>query len=192
MAGPEKAIPLNLYTRAQEVVEYLMEHNGYTTMSKRELAEEMADRFGRPWRNRAGDPDRKLLSDICALTKDQDRNPTASALFCGMVVDYSPTLGGMVLIDPTGAMALPHQLHMLAGDVQAQQRTKTMNRRRLQVWKAVALAGFSSGDFDLGRVCSQIENEINTTGFVSDTLVVEYLALIRDRGISDMPDDGRD
>jgi hypothetical protein len=70
-----------------------------------------------------------------------------------------------------------------------QQKAKTVMRRRLSDWKAAALSAMSSGDFDLGRLLSQAENEIDRSGFVSDTLVVLYLKALAARGIQGGDDD---
>lgn len=174
---------LALYDRCREVIEYLMECNGHSPLSKRELADEMANRYGRAWLTRSGDPDRGLVSEVCNVTRDQDRDPVAHELFAGLVISYAPNAGGLVLIDPTGEMALPHQLHMLWGDMQEQQKAKTIMRRRISAWKTCALSAMSSGDFDLGRLLSQAENEIDSGGFVSDTIVVTLLKVLAARGV---------
>jgi hypothetical protein len=178
-----------MYERAREAIEYLMECQGHTPLSKREFADEMANRYGRPWITSGGQPDRRLVSDVCNLTRDQDHDPTARELFGGYMIAYAPNSGGMVLIDPSGEMALHHHLHFLAGDVQMQQKAKTVMRRRISDWKAAALSAMSSGDYDLGRLLSQAENEIDRSGFISDTLVVLYLKALTARGVHTGDDD---
>ena len=175
---------LALYDRCREVIEYLIECNGHSPLSKRELADEMADRYGRVWRTNSGEPDRRLIADVCTATRDQDRDPFARELFAGLVISYAPNTGGLILIDPTGEMALPHQLHMLAGDMQEQQKAKTIMRRRISAWRTAALSAMSGGDFELGRLLSQAENEIDSTGFVSDTIVVLLLKMFAAKGVA--------
>jgi hypothetical protein len=143
----------------------------------------MFARYGRRWLNSNGQPDRRLVEEVCTLTREQERDSMAREQFAGLIVAYSPTVGGINLIDPSGSMSLPHMLHLLQGDLQAQQRAATVNQRRLEVWKALERTAMQSTDFDLVRLSSQCENEIAATGFVSGSLVAEFLQLVRTRGI---------
>lgn len=181
--GRQPRTRFDLYKRAQEAIEYLMECQGHTLLNKRAFAEEMADRYGRGWITSGGNADKRLVEDVCNLTRDQDQDPTAQGLFGGYVISYAPNSGGMVLIDPSGEMALNHQLHFLAGDVQMQQKSKTVMRRRISNFRAAGRSAMSGGDYDLVRILSQAENEIDRSGFISDTLVVELLKAFADRGI---------
>ena len=174
---------LSIYQRAEEALEYLIECSGHTELSKREFAGVMAARHGRPWLLKNGNPNRALVEQVMNATRDQDVDPLAREMFGGLVVAYAPNTGGLTLVDPNGEMALPHQLHMLAGDVSIQQKAKTTLRRRLPTWKAAAFAAMSAGDFDLGRLLSQIENEIDTNGVASDTLIARYLTEMAARKI---------
>jgi len=178
--GPDR---LALYQRAQEAIEFLIECNGHTTLTKDAFATTMASRYGRKWLRMDGRGNRRMVEEVMNLTRDQDIDQVAASLLGGFVVAYAPNLGGMTLIDPTGEVTLDHQLHMLSGDLQRQQATKTINRRRIAYWKAAGECAMRAGDFKLGRLLSQVENEVNATGFVSDNLVAEYMAALGARGL---------
>lgn len=107
----------------------------------------------------------------------------AKGLFDGCVVFYSPSAGGVTLADESGEMLPHHLLHMLSGDLERQQATKTVNRRRITSWRIAAQNAMKDGDFDLGRALSHIENEIDARGFVSDSLVAEFMKLLDRRGL---------
>lgn len=173
---------LALYERTREAIEFLIESDGHTQLTKVEFATALASRHGRIWLKRDGDGNRRLVEDVMNLTRDQDIDGVAASLFGGFVVAYAPNLGGMTLIDPTGELGLDHQLHMLSGDLQRQQATKTINRRRISYWRAAAENLMKAGDYDLARLLSHIENEINGTGFVSDSLVADYMKALSTRG----------
>jgi hypothetical protein len=178
--GPD---PLRLYQRCQEAVELLMEMDGHTEMTKGEFCEALAKRYGNVWRKIDGSLNKALLNDVMNLTRDQALDPTAAALLAGFVVAYSPNVGGITLLDPTGEMPLPHLLHMLSGDMQRQQAEKTVMRRRVPSWGAAAKSALAGGDHDLGLLLGQMQNEIASSGFVSDSLVAEYIKALRKRGI---------
>jgi len=173
---------LALYARAQEAIEYLCANNGHVGLTKPEFAVAMAAQYGRIWLKVDGTGNRKLVEEVCALTKDQDIDDMAEKVCAGFVITYSPTEGGMTLEDPTGQHP-SHRLHMLSGDVLRQQSTKTINRRRVGSWKAAGDGEMKRGDHEMGRLCYQIENEIDATGFVSDTLAAQFLKVLRSRGL---------
>lgn len=172
---------LALYQRAQEAIEILMELSGHTTLTKTDFAVLMSTRYGREWLRGDGTGNRKLVEDVCNLTRDQEDDPYAKALFSGFVVSYAPNLGGMTLLDPTGDISFPHLLHMLAGDLNRQQATKTINRRRLSYWNSAGHSALGSQEPDLARVMFQIEHEIESTGVASDGLVADFLRLVGPR-----------
>lgn len=184
MAGKMSANKVALYERAREAIDYLMGENGHTTLTKSDFAVVMATRHGRVWLKGDGTGNRRLVEDVCNLTRDQADDEYASAICCGFVVSYAPNLGGMTLLDPSGEMALDHMLHMLSGDIQVQQKAKTTNRRRVSYWNAAGHQAFNSDEHELGRVAFQIEREIDATGMASDSLVAEFLRLISDRGFA--------
>lgn len=173
---------LALYQRAQEAIEVLMDMNGHTTLTKTEFAIIMATRFGREWLRGDGTGNRHLVEEVCNLTRDQEDDPYAKALFSGFVVSYAPNVGGMTLFDPSGDLSYGHLLHMLAGDLNRQQATKTINRRRLSYWNSGGHQALNSQEPDLARVMFQIEHEIEATGTASDGLVAEFIRLLGPRG----------
>lgn len=169
-----------LYLRAQEAIEYLIECNCLTNLSKRDFAAVMAPRYGRVWLYGDGTGNDRLVSDVCNLTRDQAEDPYAAALFGGFTVTYAPNLGGMALFDPEGELSFDALIHMLSGDMQRQQSAKTINRRRIANWNAVGHQALSNGNPDLGRISFQIEREIEANGVASDSLVAEFLRLVSD------------
>lgn len=179
-----RTVPHHIYKRAGEVIEYLMEQDGYSPLTKRDFALLMAERYGTSWLAPSdGRPDHRLVSEVCTLTREQDGNPIASAICCGYVVAYSSVHGGLVLVDPNGDMSYEHQVKFLGGDLLRQQSHKTENRRRCVIWEAAAKNALKNGDHDLGLLISNIRHEIDRFGFVSDTLINEYVKAINARGL---------
>lgn len=182
-SGPPSDAKARLLRRATEAIEFLMENDGYSPLTKAEFAGALAGRFGRVWLRADGTPNRRLVEDVANLTRDQHGDIEAEIACAGYIVSYSPVKGGMTLVGLDGNMDLPHLLKMQAGDVLRQQNAKTINRRRVAIWKEASRAAHRAGDFDLAACLSQIENEIDTTGFVSDSKSNEFLQLLRVRGI---------
>lgn len=176
-------VPRHVYKRAEEAVEFMMEANCLYEGSKQEFAEAMADRFGASWLTRDGKPDRRLVEDVCTLTREQEGDPTAYAICQGYVVAYSGPKGGMVMYGDDGEIPLMHLLLTLNGDALRQQCHKTENRRRGTIWSTAARACLNDGDHDLGLLLSQMEHEIDRTGFVSDGLVQEFQSALKQRGL---------
>jgi hypothetical protein len=174
-----KALNLTVLQKAIDAIEYLMQHGGFTDCTKAQFALKM----GWVLRLRNDEPDRRLVEDVCNLTRDQDQYPVAAETLGGYVISYAPSRGGMLLIDPTGEQPLHHQLHMLTGDLQKQQMIKTMNRRRLPTWKAAGEAASNTDDRELARLLWQAENEISSTGFVSDSLIAQFFQAMRTRSV---------
>lgn len=174
-----------LIHRAQQAIEILMECNGFTPLTKSEFADQMARTHGTAWLDN-GKPNRRLVELISALSKDQflPGNETAASQLGGYVIGYSPTKGGMTLLDANGEMQLDHMLHLLSGDLLRQKNIITVNRRRLTVWKAVAKQAIGRGHVDLGLLAGQIQNEIDRTGFVSEKLASEFLVAAETLGIA--------
>jgi hypothetical protein len=175
-----------LLHRAKQAIGLLMECNGHTELTKTEFAGVLAERHGGAWMTAKGLPNRRLVDEVCALSKDQflpDKKHVHDEL-AGYVIAYSPTIGGMTLIDATGEMALDHMLHLLAGDLLRQRNIVTMMRRRADVWHALAKQALAHGDIDLGLLAGQIENEINRTGYVGEGLAQEFIELVEVRGIA--------
>lgn len=177
---------LALYRRCEEAIEFLIDCDGHTVLSKEEFAVAMAARYGRMWLKPNGTGDRRLVEAVANMTRDQEMpgNEMVRQFCGGYVVAYAPNLGGMTLLDPSGELSLVHQLHMLSGDLQRQQSIKTMNRRRLSYWRAAADNAFKTGDAGLARLLNQIENQIDTSGLVTDSLVAEYMKALASRGVA--------
>ena len=173
----------DLYKRATEAIEYLMEQNCFFEGSKQDFAMLMAERYGTSWLKADGKPDRRLVEDVCNLTRDQEGDAVAQATLAGYMIGYADNHGGLVLLDPSGEQPYHHQLLWLNGDNLRQRCHKTENRRRASVWKAARDAAFREGDLDVGLLIGQIEREIETTGFLSDSLSAEYERLLRERGL---------
>lgn len=169
---------LALLQRAKEAIEYLMEQNGHVTLSKGEFAYVMGERYGKVWLRSDGSGNSSLVGGVCTLTREQEAFPLASSLLAGMVVAYAPSIGGMTLLDPSGEPSLDHLLHMLAGDMQAQQKHKTVNRRRVTYWDSGSKGAITHGHMELGLLMGQIKHEIDTTGFASDSLVADFFKLV--------------
>ncbi len=186
---PERFQPrkIALYQRAQEAIDFLMECDGRTQLSKQDFAVVMSQRHGRAWLKSNGDGDRQLVSDICNLTRDQGIDLVAERKFQGYVIAYSPSIGGMVLFDPSGELSFESMLFMLAGDMQRQSATATINRRRVSYWNAAGHQAINAGEADLGRLCFQIEREIESTGFAADSLVADFLSLVGSRAPGGAP-----
>lgn len=174
-----------LITRAEEAIQFLMDNDGFVPLSKREFAEKMyAATDSRMWLTSSGEPNRKIVEEVCNLTRDQHAWPEVAEALQGYMITYAPQSGGATLIGSAGEMKLDHHLHMLAGDITRQQATKTTNRRRVASWETAARQALRAGDHDLGLILGQIKNEIDMTGFVSDSLVAEFISMLVGRGIT--------
>jgi hypothetical protein len=177
---------LDVYLRAQEAIDYLMECDGITDLPKKDFAVVMGARHpNKGWLLGDGTGNAALVAEICTLSREQPSDGYAASTFAGYVIDYAPSIGGMHLVDPAGKPSLEGLVHMLMGDMQRQQTAKTVNRRRIEVWNAVGHQAFDAGNADLGRVAFQIEREINATGFAADSLVMEFASLIEAMGRGD-------
>lgn len=172
-----------LMLRAQEAIEFLMDRGGFFPYSKNQFALVMGERFGRAWLMMDDGPDRRLVEDVCNLTRDQFQDPMVELVLGGYVVSYSPSQGGMTLVDPTGEQPLDHLVHMLTGDLQRDQAIRTQLRRRLPTWKTAGANAAKNDDNELARLCWQIESEIDGTGHVSETLQAQWFQMMRVRGL---------
>lgn len=180
-ALPEMRLPssMALVLKAREAIDYLIGRDGFWEGSKGAFAEEMG------WLKRDGHPDRSLVEAVCNLTRDQERSPQyVRDQLAGFVVAYSPSQGGMTLIDPeSGEMPLQHYVHILVGDMQRQRQHMTENRRRLPTWKTAGKVAANGNDQALARLCWQAENEIDRSGFVDEHTVSEMFKVFRSRGL---------
>jgi hypothetical protein len=177
--GPLK-VPRSVRTLldAEKARDFLIDRGGFWAGTKAQFA------FAMDWVTRENDPDRRRVEEVCNLTRDQEHlAPHVQETIGGFVIAYSPSQGGMVLIDPAGDdMPVEHYMHILAGDIARQQQHKTENRRRLPTWKKAGQAAANSGDHELARLCWQAEHEIDKTGFTSDTLHSDYFKVLIARG----------
>lgn len=170
---------------AQKAIDALMEHGGFIADSKAQFALRMG--WVKPGVGGVDEPDRRLVEDVCNLTRDLAHDPQAwpeaADLLAGYVIAYAPNSGGMTLIDPDGDQPLHHLTHILLGDLQKQQQIKTINRRRLPSWSAAAQNAFNAGDFDLARLFSQSEDQIKRIGFVEDQTINAIFQVADSRGL---------
>jgi hypothetical protein len=166
---------LSTIADAKRMIDDLIDRGGFVEYNKKQYAVVM------DWYLH-GEPDVARVQRACNCTRDQLRDPELAEAFAGFVVAYSPVQGGMTLIDPTGDLPLDHGLHVCLGDVRAQQQSKTQNQRRLPTWKQMGAQAMSQHEPDIARVCWQIEGEISSTGFASNTSVAEFMKLCRLRG----------
>lgn len=156
---------LDITYKAKEAEEFLFDNGGFWGGTKAQFATALG------WLTSEGEPDRRIVEDVCTLTRDQESLPQwQQDILAGFVISYAPSAGGMTLIDPSESdMPLHHYVHMLAGDMQFQQRSRTINRRRLPAWQKAGAVAANGGDQELARLFWQGENEISRTGFVSET-----------------------
>lgn len=171
---------LSILGCALQAINYLMEHDGFVECSKAEFAWKMGWIIGE---GRDEKPNRRLVEDVCNLTRDQELFPEYQEALQGFVIAYAPSEGGMSLVDPTGDIPLHLLTHLLLGDLQKQQAMKTMNRRRLSMWRAAGDSATFGGDGELSRLFHQAENEINLQGFVSDSVTGSLFKVAATRGL---------
>jgi hypothetical protein len=169
---------LTLLQDAKRAISVLMDYDGFYPYPKRNFAEEMG------WFTRTGKPDRARVEAICNLTRDQDTlEPWQQETLAGYVIAYSPRRGGMTLWTPEDfSVEIRQWVHSFEGDLQRQQQYRTENRRRLADWRAFSRAAFNAGDDELARLCNHAENEIETTGFVSEYTINELWKVWVSRG----------
>lgn len=168
-----------LVRAAQKAIEYLIDHDGFVECTKQQFGLIMG------WHFRDGNRDKgneRYVQDVCNVTRDQDKWPEVAEALGGYVVSYAPNKGGLSLVDPTGELPLEHLVHILVGDIQKQQGIKTTNRRRLPTWKALGSSAFNAGDQELSRLAFQAEQDIDSTGFVGESLVVALHKVVASRG----------
>lgn len=166
---------LQLIRDARIAVEYLIDQGGFTACSKNEFALKMGWTVGT---GRDERPDRRRVEDICNLTRDQEQWPEASVLG-GYVIAYAPSQGGMTLVGDDVDIDARMYVHLLVGDLQKQEASKTVNRRRRPMWQKVGEAFAAHGEVALARLFFQAEDQIKTQGVVNSDLVGEvYKTLI--------------
>jgi hypothetical protein len=124
-------------------------------------------------------PDVDRVNDASRLT--QDLILTDDNRLGGYVICYKPNVGGMVLIDPDQPLEDVHVIHVLVGDLQNQQRIKTINRRRLADWRQAGQSFASGGDMDMARLFWKAEEQVDTSGFVDDPTVDKIFKQLRAR-----------
>jgi hypothetical protein len=178
---PEMRLPSSmvLVLKARDAIDFLIDRDGFWEGPKADFAKEMG------WLKRNGYPDRHLVEEVCNLTRDQERKPKyVRDQLAGFVVAYSPSQGGMTLIDPeSGEMPLQHYVHILVGDMQRQRQHMTENRRRLPTWKTAGKVAANGNDQELARLCWQAENEIDKSGFVDESTISDMFKVFRSRGL---------
>jgi hypothetical protein len=175
---------VELVSCAEKAIEYLMDNQGFVPDTKEQFAIKMGWVTGRP---PTESPDRQRVEMVANLTRDAEQSPegypawVVSALG-GFVIAYSPNTGGLALIGEGVEIDAREFIHILTGDLQAQQRVKQVNRRRLPTWNRVARAYADGGDIGMAMLLAKGENEIATTGMVSDQIVGEVYKTARTLG----------
>jgi hypothetical protein len=175
--GPARAA-LWRVEKAQELVEFLMDADGFFEGTANDLAVALG------WIDtlkKGKHPDRRLVNDCCTLTREQEYNPELKSILGGCVVAYRANKGGFVLVDPTGASQVRQWLALFKGDMQRQQQQRTENRRRLPYWQALGDQMANNGDLEFATLCWQIKAEIEKTGDYSDGLISRFWQLVRTR-----------
>lgn len=173
---------LHLLGKALKAVDYLIDHDLFVEGNKKQFALKMG------WvkeggKNGVDQPNERLVEDVCNLTRDQHLFPEYREALSGMVIAYRPNQGGFVLVDPDGATDSRMLIHVLLGDMQRQQSIKTMNSRRIPTWRAVGDSFSKNDDLEMARLMWQAENEIQSSGFVSGTLVGQIYKTAGARGL---------
>jgi hypothetical protein len=173
---------LTLVLRAREAIEFLVAEGQdyYWAGSKAAFAAALG------WFRADGEtPDRRLVEDVCNLTRDQEGlSPMLQEELAGFVISYAPSVGGMTLLDPGASdMPLHHYAHILVGDMQRQQQALTTNRRRLPTWKKAGAIAANGDDHELARLFWQGENEISRTGFVTESTMGELNQVLMSREV---------
>ncbi len=164
---------------ALDAIDYLMDRGGFSDLTKEQMAVALDwyDQFERT------KPNRRRVEQVCNLTRDQHNWEYVSEILGGMVVAYSPSDGGMTLIQPDGERPLTHMLHVLRGDLHKAQSCMTMNRRREATWYACGCKCVAQGDADLAKLFFQAQGEIHANGFVSETTSRDLFVGLRTRGL---------
>ncbi len=174
---PTKAIDLFKIEKAKEAIERLIELEGFFPGNKADFAIEMG------WvdhlKNRK--PDRRLVDEVCNLTRDQRYSATVQDALAGYVIAYSSSDGGIVLVDPSGETQIRQWIKIFKGDFQKQQAIRTMNRRRQPTWEALGKQLAANGDVEFASICWQIEIEIKRTGDVSDEMISKFFMTLASR-----------
>lgn len=168
---------LALVLKAERAILWLVDHGSFWSGSKEQFAIVM------DWNKPDGTPDRRQVEDVCNLTRDQEHLAEwVQQTLGGMEIAYSPSDGGMVLVDP-GASELPllHYAHVLAGDMARQRQTQTENRRRLPTWRKTGSIAANGGDHELARLCWQAEDEIKHTGFIQEGTTAKLFQVLSSR-----------
>jgi len=163
---------------AKKSIEYMMKRGGFVEYTKRQFAAAMG------WYKGTGkdDPDRARVERMCNLTRDQDQWGWVSELLGGFAISYAPQQGGMILVDESGEIPLDHMWHQILGDLQLQHKAQTMNKRRLPTWRKAGSQSANNDNLELARLCWQAENEIEHTGFVTETTYVNLIKSLRALG----------
>lgn len=177
-AGGPKRAQLWRLEKAQELVEFLIDSNGFFEGTANDLAVALG------WIDvlkKGKHPDRRLVNDCCTMTREQEHDPELRAVLGGCVVAYRPSSGGFVLIDPSGASQIRQWLTLGKGDMQRQTQQRVENRRRLPTWQALGDQMANNGDLEFATLCWQIKAEIEATGDYSDKLISRFFQLVATR-----------
>lgn len=168
---------------AKQAIGFLIDRGNYWEGTKQQFA------FALDWRMPNGkDADVRRVQTMCTLTRDQsDLDPWMQEQLAGMIIAYSPTDGGMVLIDPDSPeMPLRHHIEIIRGDLVRHRVHKTENRRRIPTLNAAAKIAFEGGDFELAQVLAKAEDQVDRTGTYTETIEKEFFKIVKARGLVDL------
>ncbi len=182
VAGSLTPYTIDLVNDAKSAIEHLMQHGGFTPLTKDQFAIKM------DWMRDELKPNRSLVESVCNLTRDVEDTPDAYpawvvAQLGGYVIAYAPSDGGMCLLGEGVELDARMFVHLITGDLQKQQAMKTMMRRRLPMWKKVVQAFADTGQWGLAKALAKGENEVETAGMVSDHVVGEVFKAAREIGV---------
>ncbi len=182
VAGSLTPYTIDLVNDAISAIGYLMQHGGFTPLTKDQFAVKM------DWVSDDLKPNRRLVESVCNLSRDVEDTPDGYpdwvvAQLGGYVIAYAPSDGGMCLLGEGVDIDARMFVHLITGDLQKQQAMKTMMRRRLPMYKKVVQAFADAGQWGLAKALAKGENEVETAGMVSDHVVGEVFKAAREIGV---------
>lgn len=172
---------IDLVNHTKAAVEYLMDHNGFVADTKVQFALRMG------WLDSNDQPDRRLVENVCNLTRDVDQAPDGypdwvAEQLGGYVIAYADVRGGMQLLGDGVDFDPRMYVYVLTADLQHGQAIKTHNRRRLPMWLKSAEGFADHGDTGLAMLFAKAEDQIASTGMVADKLVGDIFKALRASG----------
>jgi hypothetical protein len=165
--------------RAETAIALLIDNGNFIPATKEQFA--LMAGFIQPGPNGHDIAQRQWVEDVCNATRDHPQH------FGGFVICYSPSDGGMVLIDPDGSMSMWAMIKLINGDMRTQHACQTMMRRRLPTWNAFGRQLAQQGDVDGSRLAFQAEGELDQHGIVTETTWIALAKHLLARGLLETP-----